>query len=54
MIMNRLVEEAKKAIDAILEQRKSPLKVLEELEEVFEHIDIAIDDIQDHLCQEEV
>ncbi len=51
--MNQLVEEAKKAIDAIHEQDKPTIEILEELEEVFEHVDIAIDSIQDHLCEEE-
>ncbi len=51
--MNRLVEEAKKAVAAIVEQDKSKTEVLRELEEVLEHLDVAIDDIQVHLCEEE-
>lgn len=51
--MNRLVEEAKKAVAAIVKQDKSRLEALRELEEVLEHLDVAIDDIQEHLCTEE-
>ncbi len=53
IIMNELIADAKKAIDAIHGQGKPSVEVLEALEEVFEHVDIAIDSIQDHLCEEE-
>lgn len=51
--MNRLIQEAKKAIDAIRRQKKPAGKVPEELEGVLEYVDLAIDNTQEHLGDDE-
>ena len=52
--MSQLLKTARDIIDALHNQQdKPPLEVLEDLEAIQEHIEIAIDAVQDTICSEE-